>query len=84
MAGVTVRENGGLTHTGMTGEGAFDLGRLDAEAAHLDLAVRAPDDLQALIRAPRPMSPVRYILLPGTVLYGFGRNRSAVRSGLPR
>ena len=54
VAGVPVRENGGLTHTGMTGEGAFDLRRLDAEAAHLDLAVRAPDDLQALIRAPAP------------------------------
>ena len=52
VGGVPVRENGGFRHTGMTGEGAFDLGRLDAEAAHLDLAVRAPDDLQVLIRAP--------------------------------
>ncbi len=40
-------------------------GGLDAEAADLDLVVRAADELQLAVGAQRTMSPVQYMRVPG-------------------
>src|SRR5207253_1581338 len=42
----------GLPHAGMEGEHGLDLFRLDAEAAHLHLAVDAADELQLAVGKP--------------------------------
>ena len=46
------RHHGDLVDIRVPGEHALDLPGLDAEAAHLELAVHAPGDLQAAVREP--------------------------------
>ena len=63
--GVLLHDDHGLPHAGMEGEHGLDLFRLDAEAAHLHLAVDAADELQLAVSRPK----------------GSGMKRSAVSSG---
>ena len=42
----------GLFDIGIGGEHALDLAQLDAETAHLDLVVAAPDELDAAVGQP--------------------------------
>ncbi len=54
FAGRIARHDDGLAHPGQGVEPAFDLPQLHSLAAHLDLRVAAPDELQAAVRQPAP------------------------------
>ncbi len=47
-------DDGRVPHPGVRAQGGLHLAGLDAEAAHLDLRVRPPQELQRPVRAPPP------------------------------
>ena len=72
----------GARHSRLAQEPGLDFAELDAVAADLHLAVRAPEVLSAPSPRSRTMSPVRYMRVPGTP-NGSATKRSPVRSGRP-
>ena len=80
VGAIFLGDDGGLADPGHERDRGLDFGKLDAEAAHLHLAVSPAQQLQHASLAPPRRSPVAYIRDPGLPC-GSGRNRSAVWRG---
>src|SRR5262249_42887499 len=79
------RNHNRLRHARVPNQRCLDLPRLNAEAAYLNLMVRAPHKLQTPIGPPAPQpprSPLRYIRLTAAPNRS-ATNRSAVRPPRP-